>query len=272
MGYLGLTFVYQRWLGVGIRFMVIWLATGLTAWWLLPRLFWVSFQGLMLLQLVILSYFMAWSMQFNPGRASARHVIIIGSLAAPFGLLFDLAVLNIYMMNNRTPAPSAQSVLSGGIMALLAPFVIGGLILVLGASGSVLGVLFARLPRPHKLGLLGLIVLILIVRAFMDENGFGSTRLSEQDAGRTIEVRSNTQFDIVLNGYPNQGCEWEWIEGDWNVVGGGASKYRQDWSGGGQTWFHAWANSPGRSPIRIVYRCGPNAPPLKIFEVEILVQ
>lgn len=264
---------------VGARFVVIWFASGVIAWWLFPRLFWVSFQGLMLMQSVLISYLMAWSMQFNVGSTPAKHAIIIGTLAAPFGLLLNLAVLSINM-SSRTPVTSAQSVPGSGFMALLAPIVVGLTILVLGLIGSAIGVMFTRLPGRKEqgnpkvaimlkiaLGILGPVLLILFVRGGPGENTFEartSTRLSKQDAGRTVEVDSNTQFDIVLDGYPTQDYEWEWIEADWNIVGGGASNYRRDWGGGGGQYPE---NGAGGSIERTLtfYRCSDTFCPIFIL-------
>lgn len=280
------TFTHYRWFEVGGRFVTSWLAGGVIVWWLLPRLFWVRFQGLILTQLLILGYLMAWSLRVKAGSAPAQRALIIGAFAAPLGLLLNLAVLNIEM---KTPVTSAPPVPAAGIMAWLALFIVGGFAaLALGAFGSAIAVMVTSLPHRQEqgssktalslkiaLGILGLVLLVFLVQGWPGENAIearASPRLSERDAGRTVELRSHTQFDIVLEGYPTGGYGWEWVEADWNIVGGGASNYRRDWGDGGQTWFHAWANNPGRTPIRIVYRRGPNTPPVKTFEVEILVR
>jgi predicted secreted protein len=160
--------------------------------------------------------------------------------------------------------------------------------LLLGAIAGVLAVSLAWLLRRSGYtgsgaaaarwllpGAFVLALLALLAWGWLGQGASGpssATLLTEQDTGRTVELQANTEFDIVLAGRPSDGYAWEWTEANWDVVGGGAWQFKCAWDGGGQTWFHGWANSPGRSPVRIVYRLGPLAPPVKTFQVELLVR
>ena len=139
------------------------------------------------------------------------------------------------------------------------------------ARARTLGVTVMR----ATLSTLGLILMIVVSAASLKPNPFGPTspiRLTEQDSGRTIEVRMGDQLDIVLDDYTTQGHGWERVEADYQIVSIPHPAYTRYWGGGGRTWFAVTADQPGRSRITIAHDDVPTEPPIAPFTVEVVVR
>jgi predicted secreted protein len=80
--------------------------------------------------------------------------------------------------------------------------------------------------------------------------------LSEQDNGRTIEIRHGDQLAIVLEGSPVGGYQWDWNQtaagDDPSLLLAGEPSFKIDWGGRGRTRFTFETQHPGRTTIMLV--------------------
>jgi inhibitor of cysteine peptidase len=122
--------------------------------------------------------------------------------------------------------------------------------------------------------LLGAVAGLLILAAC----GASRVQLHEQDAGRTIELRRGDQLEVVLPGNPTAGYGWEWVDGDNAVLkSAGEPAFQPDaraLGSGGVVTVPFEASGAGQTTLTLVYRRAfePNVPPLKTFEVGIVVR
>jgi inhibitor of cysteine peptidase len=106
----------------------------------------------------------------------------------------------------------------------------------------------------------------------------GQLQLSEQDAGRTIELRRGDKVDIVLTGNPTTGYQWEQVAGDSAILtSAGAPTFRPDSSAlgsGGMVTLPFQASAAGKTHLILVYHRSfePNEPPLKTFTIDVVVR
>jgi inhibitor of cysteine peptidase len=122
--------------------------------------------------------------------------------------------------------------------------------------------------------LLGTAAGILILAAC----GASRVQLREQDTGRTIELRRGDRLEVVLAGNPTTGYAWEQV-GDDNAVlkPAGDPTFQPDSravGSGGVVTVPFEASGVGRTTLTLVYHRAfePNVPPLKTFEVGIVVR
>jgi inhibitor of cysteine peptidase len=108
--------------------------------------------------------------------------------------------------------------------------------------------------------------------------GAASVRLSERDSGRTVELRVRDRLEIVLEGNPTTGYQWEQIAGEGSILRpAGAPDFRPDSSApgaGGAMTLPFEAAGAGKTTLKLIYHRSfePNVPPLKTFEANIVVQ
>ena len=102
-------------------------------------------------------------------------------------------------------------------------------------------------------------------------------RLGEQDSGRTIEIRRGDRLEVVLQGSPIMGYQWEWLQDrtdDPSLILAGEPSFKLDWGGSGRTRFTFETQHAGRTTITLVGHRGdtPGSPPQQTFTVDIIVR
>lgn len=106
----------------------------------------------------------------------------------------------------------------------------------------------------------------------------GSTRLSEQDAGKTVQLRAGDKLSIVLDGNPTTGYQWEQDAGDLAILKpAGEPTFNADSSAlgsGGKVTVPFQAAAPGQTTLKLIYHRAfeKSVPPIKTFEVNVVVQ
>ncbi|MEN9934043.1 MAG: hypothetical protein RLZZ387_622 [Chloroflexota bacterium] len=104
-----------------------------------------------------------------------------------------------------------------------------------------------------------------------------TVQVSEQEPGRTVELRRGDQLVIVLDGNPTTGYVWEQVGGDASViVPAGEPTFVPDSSALGSGGTVTMRFSPagiGVTQLRLAYHrtFEPNDPPLKTFDVTVVV-
>ena len=108
--------------------------------------------------------------------------------------------------------------------------------------------------------------------------GAASVRLSEQDSGRMVELRVRDRLEIVLEGNPTTGYQWEQVVGEGSILRPvGEPAFRPD-SGalgaGGTVTLPFEAAAAGETRLKLIYHRSfePNVPPLKTFEASIVIK
>jgi len=101
-------------------------------------------------------------------------------------------------------------------------------------------------------------------------------RLQQQDSGRTIEIRRGDRLEVVLEGSPILGYQWEWLQeaagDDPSLILAGEPSFKLDWDGG-HTRFTFETQHTGRTTITLVGHRGntPGSSPLQTFTVDVVV-
>jgi inhibitor of cysteine peptidase len=129
----------------------------------------------------------------------------------------------------------------------------------------------------HLLKMLIVLACVLLL-ARCATPGAASVRLSEQDSGRTVELRVRDRLEIILEGNPTTGYQWEQVAGEAAILRpAGEPTFRPD-SGalgaGGRVTLPFEAAGAGQTTLKLIYHRSfePNAPPLKTFEANITVR
>jgi len=105
-----------------------------------------------------------------------------------------------------------------------------------------------------------------------------SIRLGEQDSDRTIEIRRGDRLEVVLEGSPLMGYQWEWLQDtagdDPSMILAGEPSFKLEWGGSGHTRFTFETQHAGRTRITLVGRRGdtPGAPSQQTFTVDVVVR
>lgn len=104
-----------------------------------------------------------------------------------------------------------------------------------------------------------------------------SMKLNENDSGKTVEIFVGDELEVVLPGNPTTGYAWELILLDTNVLRPDKAEFfainKAMGSGGIEVIkFHAIA--AGKSEVKLIYHRSfePNVPPLKIFDVNVIIK
>jgi hypothetical protein len=101
-------------------------------------------------------------------------------------------------------------------------------------------------------------------------------RLYQQDSGRTIEIGRGDRLEVVLEGSPLMGYQWEWLQetagDDPGLILAGEASFKLDW-GGGRTRFTFESQHTGRTRFMLVGRRGntPGSSPQQTFAVDVVV-
>jgi inhibitor of cysteine peptidase len=103
-------------------------------------------------------------------------------------------------------------------------------------------------------------------------------RVSEADAGSTVELRVGDTLEVVLDGNPTTGFSWETAAVDASVLKQlGEPGFQPDTSligSGGKFTFRFEAVGSGQALLRLIYHrpWEKDVPPEKTFEVTVIVQ
>ena len=102
--------------------------------------------------------------------------------------------------------------------------------------------------------------------------------LSEEDAGSTVELRVGDTMEVVLDGNPTTGFQWETAAVDASVLNQlgepGFEPYSNLIGSGGKFTFRFEAVASGQTLLKLVYHRSweTDVPPEKTFEVTVTVQ
>ena len=102
--------------------------------------------------------------------------------------------------------------------------------------------------------------------------------LSEGDSGSTVELRAGDTMEVVLDGNPTTGFEWETTDVDASVLNQlGDPGFEPDTNlmgSGGKFTFRFEAVASGQTLLKLVYHrpWETDVPPEKTFEVTVTVQ
>jgi inhibitor of cysteine peptidase len=105
-----------------------------------------------------------------------------------------------------------------------------------------------------------------------------TTRLSEEDAGSTVELRVGDTMEVVLDGNPTTGFSWETAAVDASVLKQlgepGFEPATALIGSGGKFTFRFEAVASGQTLLKLVYHrpWEKDVPPEKTFEVNVTVQ
>jgi predicted secreted protein len=133
---------------------------------------------------------------------------------------------------------------------------------------------------PQEVDMLRIYVVLVSLVGVVSLGACGSApsiRLGEQDSGRMIEIRRGDRLEVVLEGSPIMGYQWEWLQrtagDDPSVILTGEPSFKLDWGGSGRTRFTFETQHAGRTTITLVGRRvdTPRVPPQQTFTVEVIV-
>ena len=108
--------------------------------------------------------------------------------------------------------------------------------------------------------------------------GRKTVRISENDANRSIELRSGDRLEVALAGNPSTGYMWQVAATDTAIlrqVGEPSFTAPRDRAGaGGVLTFCFEAGGAGRTLLRLAYRqpWEKTSPPAKTFELTVVVR
>jgi inhibitor of cysteine peptidase len=126
-----------------------------------------------------------------------------------------------------------------------------------------------------------LVLVITLGTLILDACGPPATatvHLSEQDAGRTVQLRPGQRMEITLAGNPTTGYQWEPTIADSAILHAvGEPVFKPDTSAlgsGGQVTTIFEAVAVGQTMVTLAYHRPFEAgmPPLKTFAVTVMVQ
>ncbi len=106
----------------------------------------------------------------------------------------------------------------------------------------------------------------------------GPVKLTETDAGSTVEMNVGDMLEVMLEGNPTTGYDWEMASGDAAVLEQlGASTYKADsdlMGAGGQVTLRFKAVAAGQTTLQLVYHrpWETDEPPAQTFEVSVIVK
>jgi inhibitor of cysteine peptidase len=106
----------------------------------------------------------------------------------------------------------------------------------------------------------------------------GPMKLTAKDAGGTVEMKVGDTLQVMLEGNPTTGYDWEMAPGDEAVLEQlGASTYKADsdlMGSGGQVTLRFKAVAAGQTALQLVYHrpWETDEPPAETFEVTVTVK
>lgn len=120
---------------------------------------------------------------------------------------------------------------------------------------------------------------LVLLTSACNLNNSQNLSLTEQDAGKTIELRAGDELSVTLKGNPTTGYTWEMdaqqTAGLLQQVGETEFKPEGNAPGsGGQQTLRFKAITPGAMTLRLVYRrpWEQNIEPADSFEVKIVIR
>jgi len=104
-----------------------------------------------------------------------------------------------------------------------------------------------------------------------------SMKLSENDSGKTVEIGVGEELEVILPGMPTTGYIWEVSSLNSNVLRPGkADFFANDKAigAGGMEIIKFHAIAAGESKVKLIFHRSfePNMPPLKTFEVTVIIK
>ena len=126
-----------------------------------------------------------------------------------------------------------------------------------------------------------LIVTILVITPLLGADKPSErepVKLTEKDAGSSVELRTGDMLEVVLDGNPTTGYLWEMAPGDRAVVKPvGESEFKAETEligAGGKITLQFEAVAPGQTVLKLIYHrtFEKDVPPIKTFEVTVIVQ
>ena len=124
--------------------------------------------------------------------------------------------------------------------------------------------------------IVSLLILLLLTACSASHNT--SVRVSEEDANSTISLSVGDKLEVVLEGNPTTGYQWERVSGDEAIVMQvGEPGFEPDSNAlgsGGKVTLRFEAVGAGEAVLRLIYHRSfePDVPPLEIFEVTVTVK
>ena len=103
-------------------------------------------------------------------------------------------------------------------------------------------------------------------------------RLTEADAGRSIELRAGDKLEVTLPGNPTTGFQWDVSYGNTTILQpSGESKFEPPSSAighGGQITLRFAAVGSGQTELKLIYHrpFEQDVPPAQTFEVTVTVR
>jgi inhibitor of cysteine peptidase len=104
------------------------------------------------------------------------------------------------------------------------------------------------------------------------------TRLSEGDAGRTVELHAGDKLEVSLKGNPTTGYQWEMAVVDAAVLKlVGEPEFNPDSSAlgaGGKVTLRFEAVAAGQTILQLIYHRSfeKNVPPIKTFKATVVIK
>jgi inhibitor of cysteine peptidase len=105
-----------------------------------------------------------------------------------------------------------------------------------------------------------------------------SVTVGEQDANSTVSLRVGDTLEVVLEGNPTTGYQWEKESGDEAILKqAGDLEFKPDSDlpgSGGKVTLRFEAVGTGQTVLRLIYHRSfePDVPPLETFEVTVTVK
>ena len=105
-----------------------------------------------------------------------------------------------------------------------------------------------------------------------------SVKLTDNNQGRTVELRIGETLEVELRGNPTTGYVWDIASLDKEILKQvGETEFKQEREGrgvGGKIMMRFKARAAGETPLKLIYhrRFENGRPPIKTFEVTIIVK
>jgi inhibitor of cysteine peptidase len=105
-----------------------------------------------------------------------------------------------------------------------------------------------------------------------------SVAVGEKDANSTVSLRVGDALEVILQGNPTTGYQWERASGEDTILKQvGDPEFNPDSSAlgsGGKVTLRFEAGAAGQTVLRLIYHRSfePDVPPLKTFEVTVTVK
>jgi inhibitor of cysteine peptidase len=104
------------------------------------------------------------------------------------------------------------------------------------------------------------------------------TRLSEEDAGRTVELQAGDKLEVSLKGNPTTGYQWEMAVVDAAILKlVGEPEFNPHSSAlgaGGKVTLRFEAVAAGQTTLQLIYHRSfeKNVPPLRTFKATVVIK